>query len=671
VRSNAGFERLFFLANFWLTGRVSWVFKGAARQAAVPHFGMAPKIPFFDPLALEGGVAEQVRFEQIRTLYANSIATLVATLLAGLVVAAILGRPGGALAGDWRLNIWLTAVVVLTLWRFGAGWRFLAQAAQPHPPGAQTRAQWVERSARGFVVVSLFSGALWGGLGALAFDPGTLMASTFVALVLTATASAALGSLAVYLPAFAAFVLPACLPMIGLFLTDETPELRGLGVLGLVFVVVYLAYGKSFNRALLTSIALRFENQQLLSEVAVQRDAALRADRDKTALLAAATHDLRQPAYAAGLYAESLKAGLALCVAKGGLAELDAAELTQLAKQTATSVNGFNSLLEGVLDVAQLDAQALPAAREPVRLADLLGAVCTTLEATAAERGLVLRVRANPALWVHAPPDALQRIVLNLTSNAIKFTTGKRVLLFARLHRGQVRIGVMDTGPGIALADQQRMFEPFTRLLGRKSQAGLGLGLAIVKRQAAQLGAPIELRSALGKSSVFSLQLPPYVAPQAVEERSDAVQVGQKGSLADTLLGKCQALVLDDDPLVRGATADVLRSMGLEPQLLASVDEAFEWLEQRRPCASEPMLLVLDMQLADPQGRDGLDVLRAFQQRSSGAAGTPCCDLRALLVTGETDAAQLRRIADSAVRVLRKPCKAQALRLAVLGLALA
>ncbi len=95
----------------------------------------------------------------------------------------------------------------------------------------------------------------------------------------------------------------------------------------------------------------------------------------------------------------------------------------------------------------------------------------------------------DPELWVNAPPDALQRIVLNLTSNAIKFTSGSAVLLFARLQAGQVRIGVVDTGPGISEANQQRLFDAFVRLPQDREQAGLGLGLAIVKRLAAQMGA--------------------------------------------------------------------------------------------------------------------------------------------------------------------------------------
>jgi hypothetical protein len=239
-----------------------------------------------------------------------------------------------------------------------------------------------------------------------------------------------------------------------------------------------------------------------------------------------------------------------------------------MAGQLEASVMAFNGLLEGLLDLAQLDAGATPLAASPLPVSALLDSVAGTLAATAAQRNIRLRVRARPELWVNAPPDALQRIVLNLTSNAIKFTSGGAVLLFARLHAGRVHIGVVDTGPGISESDQQRLFNAFVRLPQHKEQAGLGLGLAIVKRLAAQLDAEVALRSAPGRGSIFSIALPLHAG--------GAPRIQPPQAAGDALPGAFtgwQALVLDDDPMALAATTQAVSELGIGVQAFDSAED--------------------------------------------------------------------------------------------------
>jgi two-component system, sensor histidine kinase len=256
-------------------------------------------------------------------------------------------------------------------------------------------------------------------------------------------------------------------------------------------------------------------------------------------------------------------------------------------------------------------------------------------------------------VWVHAPRDALTRIVLNLTSNAIKFTTGTDVLLFARVLGGQVRVGVVDAGPGIAPADQTRLFEAFVRLPNNHAQGGLGLGLAIVKRLAGQINAPVKLRSRPGRGSLFCIEVPAHLADTS-QITSALVAKASSGALAKRL-----TLVLDDDPLARGATAHLLSGLGLQVTPLASAAEALAWL-QSLPDTATDLLLVTDLHLGDAEGRDGLVVLNAFRQRLP--------QLKALVITGETAPAQLQRIASSGVLVVRKPSQPHALEAALRSL---
>jgi CheY-like chemotaxis protein len=227
------------------------------------------------------------------------------------------------------------------------------------------------------------------------------------------------------------------------------------------------------------------------------------------------------------------------------------------------------------------------------------------------------------------------------------------VLLFARLQAGHVHIGVVDTGPGISEANQQRLFDAFVRLPQDREQAGLGLGLAIVKRLAAQMGADVALKSAPGRGSLFSVALP---VPAGAGPR-----IGLPQTTSDASSGAVQgwqALVLDDDPLALAATAQAVSDLGLAVQPFDSAEAALAWLGQTGDEASRrPHLLVTDLHLGDAEGRDGLTVLAAFRRQLPG--------LRALVVTGETAPAQLQRIAHSGVPVVRKPCQPQALQSAL------
>lgn len=590
-----------------------------------------------------------VLFEQVQTLYRQSTSTFLGTLMAGTVATFVLqpSAPGhGATAA--MLWAWLGAVVLLTALRFYKVRRFFRTVRAT--ASGQLEAAATHRAARAFALGSFLSGCLWGVLGVMAFDAQAYVPTLFLGFLLGGMVSGALGSLSVYYPAFVAYSIPSVLPFALRCMSEGQREFAGFGLLTLVFMLVCLGYGRGLNRSLRNSIELRFENAQLVRDLAAARDRAELASADKTALLAAATHDLRQPAYAAGLFASGLKTTLAKAFT--GSEQPAAVQAQRMAGQLEASVMAFNGLLEGLLDLAQLDAGATPLAASPLPVSALLEAVAGTLAATAAQRQIRLRVRARPDLWVNAPPDALQRILLNLTSNAIKFTTGSSVLLFARLHAGRMRIGVADTGPGISEADQQRLFNAFVRLPQNRDQAGLGLGLAIVKRLAAQMDAQVALRSAHGRGSLFSIALPRHAGTLPMQQARAAGE-----ALPDAAFSGWQALVLDDDPMALAATTQAVGDLGLPVQAFGSAEAALGWLQATGNQDGQQHLLVTDLHLGDAEGRDGLAVLAAFRQRLPG--------LRALVVTGETEPAQLQRIAGSGVTVVRKPCQPQALQSAL------
>jgi signal transduction histidine kinase len=327
-------------------------------------------------------VPANVLHAQVQTLYRQSGTTFLGTLLAAGVATLVL-LPDVGIPDSW-LWVWLGTVVLLTATRRYFVQRFLRQSLPPETTG--NLASRANTAAQGFALGSFLSGCLWGVLGMLAFDAQALVPTLFVAFLLGGMVSGALGSLSVYYPAFVAYSVTSVLPFSLRCMAEGTPELIGFGVLTLVFMLVSLGYGRGLNRSVRTSIELRFENAQLLKELAIERDRAQQSDADKTALLAHATHDLRQPAYAAGLYAASLNGVLdAAFAAPGGPAP---AQARHMAAQLEASVTAFNSLLEGLLDLAQLDAQTTALVAEPIDIHALLSTAASTLAATAAQRGV-------------------------------------------------------------------------------------------------------------------------------------------------------------------------------------------------------------------------------------------------------------------------------------------
>ena len=149
-----------------------------------------------------------------------------------------------------------------------------------------------------------------------------------------------------------------------------------------------------------------------------------------------------------------------------------------------------------MLDITKLDAGALTPTISMFPIAELLGRIGSTFAAVAEEKGLALRLVSSSA-WVRSDPVLLERIVLNLVSNAVRYTKSGGIVVGCRRRGAVLRIEVADSGPGIPEDQRRKIFTEFYRLAddAKTNQAGLGLGLAIVERLCALLDHPIELRA--------------------------------------------------------------------------------------------------------------------------------------------------------------------------------
>jgi signal transduction histidine kinase len=226
-----------------------------------------------------------------------------------------------------------------------------------------------------------------------------------------------------------------------------------------------------------------------------RKEEAERANQAKSHFLAAASHDLRQPIHALGMFVTRLT-------------QLPHDDQTgQLIRSLEASVVAMQNLLDGLLDVSRLEAQAVHVNKEAFALATLFDQLGHDLAQTAFDRGLRLRIRPT-SLWVRSDATLLYRMLLNLVGNALRYTERGGVLVAARPVIGTelVQLQVWDTGIGIAPEHQTAVFSEFYQVANaaRDRSKGLGLGLNIVQRTAALLDHPLTLVSRLGRGTCFS-----------------------------------------------------------------------------------------------------------------------------------------------------------------------
>ena len=233
------------------------------------------------------------------------------------------------------------------------------------------------------------------------------------------------------------------------------------------------------------------------------------ANQAKSRFVAAASHDLRQPLHALGLFVAQLHG------------KLRAAERSQIIGRIEDALSAMNELFSALLDISKLDAGATTVNITVFPVAQLLAHAETTFAGAAREKELSFRALPSDA-WVRSDFILLQQIVFNLVQNALRYTRSGGVLVGCRKRGDQLRIEVWDSGIGIPPDQHDKIFGEFYRLgePDRDRRAGLGLGLAIVDRLCRLLDHPIEVKSTVGKGSVFAVTVPLAPADKRAIEAS-------------------------------------------------------------------------------------------------------------------------------------------------------
>lgn len=457
-------------------------------------------------------------------------------------------------------------------------------------------------------------------------------------LTLSVTAVALTGA-AAFASIRGALVVAAALPLspaLAGWLRDGDLRAGLLGLLlGAATAVVALACRRGWLRAARSSLALEDRIRQLEAE----RDAALRADQEKSRFLAIASHDLRQPVHALGLFAATLEKRLL------GTGE------ESLVRNVVRSIDGLDRSFNAMLDISRLDAGTIEPNFQHFPLRDLFRRLHMHFAGQAELAGLSLRFSPG-GKSVTSDPQLLERILGNLIQNAIKYTERGGIVVVARTTATHFNVEVWDTGVGIRAADLPRIFDEFYQV-GRGDRLrgqGLGMGLAIVKRLARLLGHSLTVVSQPGRGTMFRLG----IAQGGLPEIQDAV------AAADTLpmpaLQPRTVLIVDDEEAIREGLGMLLEEWGYQAVAAGSVAQAERLVHM---LDAPPDLILSDLHLGE--GPDGIAAIQAVRHACA-------CEVPAVLITGDTSHEEIRRATDSGHPVLFKPVQPRKLLNALKGM---
>ncbi len=376
------------------------------------------------------------------------------------------------------------------------------------------------------------------------------------------------------------------------------------------------------------------ERKRIQTALTHAREEADRANQAKSRFLATASHDLRQP-----LQTLSLLNGTLNRILKDPVA-------AEAVTQQGQAIEAMSRLLNALLDISKLESGAIRPDPTDFTVAALFEELRGEFATLAASKGLALRIDPAPHR-VHSDPSLIGQILRNLLSNAIKYTRQGSVELRSLVQPPGVRIEVIDTGVGIPADQLPYIYDEFYQVgvASNTAREGYGLGLSIVHRLVSLLGLRLEVRSEVGRGSVFALQLPQATAAPAATGTAPAAAGGGNHPRQQRTP---RILLVDDDLGVRNATAMLLKVEGYQVTAAASVTEATEKARE----TPEFDLLITDYHLRE--GETGVQVIDSV--RATAGEG-----LKAILVTGDTSSMIRELKPDARTRFASKPINADEL----------
>ncbi|MGF6759544.1 ATP-binding response regulator [Paraburkholderia sp. GAS42] len=449
----------------------------------------------------------------------------------------------------------------------------------------------------------------------------TLMCHVFTVLLLAPSLRATLGSLLLG-------IIPFGFSVGGVLFINRPALLESLTaqLIGYCLIAWFLCYDQKHAFV-----------KEIILEEARSRAEAARAEKNQ--LIAAISHDLRQPLTTLGLKLNYIERTI---------------ESTRLAEDVSIAkrqVDAMEGMINGTLDICRLESGTWSVEIQEVMLPSLLQGIVVDMQPLARAKGLKLRLHSRPYL-THTDRHALDRIVRNMVTNAVRYTPseqgGKKghILVSCQRRGNLVKISVWDNGIGIPEDRQADIFKSYVQVDNpeRDREKGFGLGLSIVQGLANLLGHQLEVHSTPGRGSRFSVTVPfaGRIAPEFLE-----VQTVES---ADLDLTNMVVAIIEDNSDLRIEISMRLIEHGC---YVVAGESSSDVIEQLRieALASGPHFILSDYRLKNEDGIAAIAAVRAATDAS----------IPAILWSGDTSSAVLKKVAASGMKLLSKPVSEQTL----------
>jgi len=348
----------------------------------------------------------------------------------------------------------------------------------------------------------------------------------------------------------------------------------------------------------MSAVVAALDRARLLERIKQANTSLSEANRHKSVFLASMSHELRTPLNAILGFSELL-----IDASEG---QFPPATRKRFLEQIHSSGKHLLGLINDILDLSKIEAGQMELRLQQVTVAEVVTQVAGIVEPLAGQKKIELRITEDFAGEITADGGKVKQMLLNLVSNAVKFTPeGGAVSISTRRLDSTVELTVTDTGIGIAKEDQDRVFHEFQQVDSgvSRSQAGTGLGLTLTRRFARLHGGDVRLESRPGQGSVFTITLP----ITSVHGHQSKVDVWDPFTVTDS--SRPLVLVVEDDPAAAELLTTQLGRAGFSTDVARTGTDALRKVLERRPAA-----ITLDILLPD---LDGWEVLTRLKREAA------------------------------------------------------
>lgn len=528
-----------------------------------------------------------IRAEQIRILFTQGRAVLLMSVAVAFVETLVLW---GKTNKKWLL-IWFSGFVIVTILRFS-----IYLAYQRAKPQDDALSRWLNLNLAGIAL----GGMMWGANSLLVTITPDVSYQGFILIIVGGIIIGALSSHAVILRAYLIFLTSSLLMVAVWQVTRHTPIGYGISVTIILLFITLGVTARRYEDAFLSGLRMRFENLDLLKQ-------AKAANQAKSAFLANMSHEIRTPlttiiGYADSSLAENTKVD-------------DQVNALKIIKRSGDHLLG---IISDILDFSKIEADELHIAVDRHELFPLLADVYTLVNYQADNKGLILDFQYDYPLPEFVNTDAIRfkQILINLCSNAIKFTQHGRIIVHFRCKPAseQLLVDVVDTGIGMNADQLANIFKPFRQADNSitRRYGGTGLGLVLCKRLAELLGGNIQVASQMGQGSTFTLVVPvgPLTDVKWLESMPEIKAVIESINQTETPKLTGRILLAEDNAINQQLIKGMLEKMGAQVDVADNGQIAVEKAQQ-----IPYDLIYMDMQMPVMSGVDATKQLRAQDYR--------------------------------------------------------